>query len=76
MPMLDERASGSSVQPLHRFAFDQQIGSFAPCVPYGGSAARGVARSPPVAMRAADCLQGRSEGYANISMATSDNASA
>lgn len=38
MPMLDERASESSVQPLHRFAFDQRIGSFAPCVPYGGSA--------------------------------------
>jgi transcriptional regulator GlxA family with amidase domain len=39
MPMLDERASESSVQPLCRFAFDQQIGSFAPCVPHGGSAA-------------------------------------
>ncbi|MBR1236993.1 helix-turn-helix domain-containing protein [Bradyrhizobium sp. AUGA SZCCT0182] len=37
MPMLDERASESSAQPVHRFAFDQQIGSFAPCVPYGGS---------------------------------------
>ena len=39
MPMLDDRASESSVQPLRRFAFDQQIGSFAPCVPYGGSPA-------------------------------------
>jgi len=39
MPMLDQRASESSVQPLHRFAFDQQIGSFAPCVPCGDSAA-------------------------------------
>ncbi len=39
MPMLDEWASESSVQPLHRVAFDQQIGSFATCVPYGGRAA-------------------------------------
>ena len=39
MPMLDERARESSVQPLRGFAFDQQIGSFAPCVPHGGSAA-------------------------------------
>jgi hypothetical protein len=48
MPMLDERASESSVQLLHQFAFDQKIGSFAPCVPYGSSAgARSVADSRP-----------------------------
>ena len=72
MPMLDERASESSVQPLHRFAFDQKNGSFAPCVPYGGSAAESGTIAPG-GLREADCLQKRSEGYANISMATSDN---
>ena len=46
MPMLDEPASESSVQPLHRFAFDPKIGSFAPCVPYGGSAAESGTIAP------------------------------
>lgn len=40
MSMLDEPVSESSAQPLDRVAFDQQIGSFAPCAPYGGSAAQ------------------------------------
>jgi AraC-like DNA-binding protein len=46
MPMLDERASESFVPPLHRFTFNQQIGPFAPCVPYGGSAAESGAIVP------------------------------
>jgi hypothetical protein len=46
MPMLDERAGERSVQPLHRFAFDQQIGSFAPRVPCGGSTAESGTIAP------------------------------
>ena len=38
-------------------------------------APRRVARSSQAAVRAADCLQKRSAGYASISMTTSDNAS-
>jgi transcriptional regulator GlxA family with amidase domain len=46
MPILDERASESSARPLHRFTFDQQTGSFAPRVPYGGSAAESGTIAP------------------------------
>jgi transcriptional regulator GlxA family with amidase domain len=65
MPMLDERASESSVQPLHRFAFDKQIGSFAPCVPYaaesGTIAPSGRARgglSPKTVRRIREYIDG------------------
>jgi AraC family transcriptional regulator len=39
MPMLDERAGQRSVQPAHRVASPQQVGSLASRVPHGGNAA-------------------------------------